>query len=112
VLTDIIDEEWRRDMSKYSRKWRRFMEGRKKLRRDVEPNNVRIDMKKLSHRECEAVKRDLFLIEAALSADGIIVTCDETFRRAIAKIAQSSNELQSITWKNPVTDGSKWLERL
>ena len=112
ALTDPIGEEWRTHTGRYARKWRLSMEGRKKVKRIVNPRPVTIDMRGLPDDDRQAIEKDLCLIEAALSADGMIVTRDETLRRILDKTPKGRKIAASITWINPVTDGIEVFERL
>jgi hypothetical protein len=53
-------------------------------------------------------RKDVPLIEAALRADHIVISLDETAREAF-----SLRELRVITWANPIRDRERmmsWLE--
>ena len=112
VLTKYICDEWNKHMSNYSRKWRRSMLAHRKSLDDIIPKKINFNTKGLSVADLNAIEKDLFLIEAALSADSIIITRDEDLLRRLAKTSQGLELLNSITWINPVTDGIIKLERL
>jgi hypothetical protein len=58
--------------------------------------------------EREAILKDAHLIEAALSADRIVASLDETARTLF-----QTTELNVVTWVNPVSERARikaWLE--
>lgn len=112
AVTDPIREEWNNHMSRFSWKWRRSMAARRKPLQVVNPTQVDLDTSSLSDKERVAVEKDRCLLEAALSADCVIVTRDDALRIALAKTQQGMQLLATITWINPVTDGVAALENL
>lgn len=55
--------------------------------------------------------KDLFLVEAALATDGIIVSRDDVAREYFRRAAAETDRLKSVIWVNPATDDlSLWLE--
>jgi hypothetical protein len=61
----------------------------------------------------EAMKKDLHLVEAALSADKIVVSLDSTARDLFASVCERTKVLRTIVWPPPVeqADVVGWLER-
>jgi hypothetical protein len=112
AVTPEIRDEWDRHMSRFSRKWRRSMAARRKPLQPVTATDLVLDMAGLSENECVAIEKDRCLLEAAVSADRIIVTLDDALRSILAKTPQNAQLLASITWVNPVKDGAEALERL
>lgn len=88
------------------------MAARRKPLQMVNPTEVDLDTSSLSDKERVLVEKDQCLLEAALSADCVIVTRDDALRIALAKTKQGMQLLATITWINPVTDGVAALERL
>ena len=112
VLTAPIREEWKRHMSRFSRKWRRPMAARRKPAEDIVPACVEIGTDSLTDAERRVVEKDRPLLEAALAADGVIVSRDSEFRAALARTPQGARLLDRITWIEPVHDGVQALEGL
>jgi rRNA-processing protein FCF1 len=88
------------------------MTARRKISQFEDPVEVNVDMAGLSHADRDAIEKDLCLIKAALAADGIIVTRDDSLQRALAKTRDGARLLRTIKWLNPVTDGKAAIESL
>ena len=112
AVTPPIREEWNRHMSRFSRKWRRSMAARRKPLKDVVPASVPIDLSMYAKSAREEIDKDMCLLGAALAADRIIVTRDESLKSVLKQRPDGMTLLQSITWINPVTDGAEALEAL
>lgn len=116
VMTDAILEEWRRHMSKYSRRWRRQMYGRR-LVIQIEVNEdetLRGRIDAAVHGDQRAiVAKDVHLIEAAIVADRLVTSNDEKARGVFKDASDRVVDLQQIVWVNPTGDNEepiKWLE--
>ena len=113
--------EWRRhegDERSFARSWRMRMVAAKRL---VRLGDVRDEQLREALREAASIptaqrdmEKDAHLIEAARSADSIVLSCDEKarghFRAACAKVEQ----LRPIHWGNPETEQAEilpWLEK-
>ncbi len=62
----------------------------------------------------EAMLKDVHLLEAALAADCVVVSLDDTALRLFRQAAQEIRNLRKITWANPVTDPQAvedWLKQ-
>lgn len=112
AATPAILEEWNRHISRFSRKWCRSMSAHRKPLQSVEPATVAIDLSAYTDSAREQIEKDLCLLEAALAADKIIVTRDDSLKRALAQRPDGKALLKSIKWINPVTDGAKAIESL
>ena len=118
VMTDAILAEWRNHLSKYSRRWRRRMYGRRRVYRiekDHErDNNLRNRIDQAVHRDQRAiVAKDVHLIEAAIATDRLVTSKDESARRAFKDTSNGVNELKQIVWVNPTRDEETpidWLQ--
>lgn len=116
VMTHAIREEWRHHMSKYSRKWRRQMWGRRRVasiegERD-EQLRERIDGV-VTRDQKAGVAKDIHLIEAAVATDQLVTSRDERARRAFGDAADVVRELRQVVWVDPTRDDEKpidWLQ--
>jgi hypothetical protein len=93
------------------------MEHRKKVHRGLEGGHEglrrRVESVLGAGRSAQAMK-DWHLVVAALGADAIIASLDETARSAFADAAAHVSELRRVTWVNPSKSGEAvgdWLER-
>jgi rRNA-processing protein FCF1 len=112
AVTPTIMGEWNRHMSRYSRKWRVSMAARKKPLQPVPDAKIVLDDLGLSEEDQQTIKKDSCLLQAAFSADRIIVTRDNALRLVLSKTPQGERLLQAITWIDPVVDGVAVLENL
>lgn len=88
------------------------MSAHRKPMQSVEPASVRINLSAYAKRAREEIEKDMCLLEAALGAEKIIVTCDDSLKRALNQQPDGKALLKSIKWVNPVADGPKALETL
>jgi len=79
---------------------------------DVTPVKVTLDMSKFDSKSKDAIKKDIYLIEAALAADGILVTRDDAFYRALKTTPKGQKLSNRIRWLHPIRDGAKVLAQL
>ncbi len=114
VITETIQEEWRRHMSGFARKWLVSMYAKKKVCRceGVPLGQVDEACHELSSTEQDGLRKDLCLVEGACAGDGIIVTRDDAIQAIWRKCHDRLAVPKTITWINPVTDGSQALEHL
>ena len=107
VMTDAILEEWRRHMSRYSRRWRRRMYGRR-LVIQIEVNEDEILRGRIDaavHRDQKAiVAKDVHLIEAAIATDRLVTSKDESVRGVFKGASDQVSDLKQIVWVNPTRD--------
>ena len=116
VMTDAILAEWRHHMSRYSRRWRRRMYGRR-LVIQIEVNEDEILRGRIDaavHRDQRAiVDKDIHLIEAAIATDRLVTSKDESARGVFKGASDGVVDLQQIVWVNPTCDNEtpiEWLE--
>jgi hypothetical protein len=112
VVTPDIQEEWDRHMSRFTRKWRRSMAARRKPVRCLDPANVSLDLDGYATSARSAIEKDLRLLQAALAADRVIVTRDESLRVALEGRPDGAALAGTIKWINPVTDDLQVLRSL
>ena len=88
------------------------MAARRKPLEFVPPATVPIDLSAYRNSAREHIDKDMCLLEAALAADRIIVTRDDSLRSALMERPDGTALCQSITWINPVTEGAEALQTL
>ncbi len=117
VLTPDIVNEWNRNQSGFARRWRVSMEARRKVERiNVAPDvglRQKVEDTSTAQAERDAMRKDCHLLEAALAADKIILSLDDTVRSLFATASQHVGELHEIMWSNPdiLEEGTvTWLE--
>lgn len=105
VLTDAILEEWNRHRSAFARKWLISMFAHRKVDRLVVPADDKLRLMIVratdSNAKQEAMLKDIHLIEAALNADKIVFSIDETAKGYFREATQSIIILRQIAWINP-----------
>ncbi len=118
VMTDAIMTEWRNHLSRYSRRWRRQMYGRRRVYRidqaKERDNNLRNRIDVVVHRDQKAiVAKDVHLIEAAFATDQLVTSKDGSARGVFKDASDGVVELKQIVWVNPACANEepiKWLE--
>ena len=118
VMTDAIMAEWHHHMSRYSRRWRRQMYGRRRVYRiemqKERDNNMRKRIDRAVHRDQRAiVAKDVHLIEAAIATDRLVTSKDGSARGVFKDASDGVVELKQIVWVNPACANEepiKWLE--
>ena len=119
VMTPDIGEEWKKHLSRFSRKWLVSMEARKKVYRapgSVIDDELREKMSDAasSDNERDALSKDTLLIEAALATDCAIAALDDAAFRGFRKAANSVRKIRRIVWVNPNETDERaiaWLEQ-
>jgi hypothetical protein len=114
VMTEAVQNEWNRHMSRFTRKWFSSMVAKKKVHRceGVEVSHVDEACDGLSVTEQDGLRKDLCLVEAACAGDGIVITRDDVVQEIWQKCHNRLRVAKPITWINPVTDGVQALEYL
>jgi len=112
AMTPDIQEEWDRHMSRFTRKWRRSMAARRKAIRRVDPASIPLNLDAYSASAKSAIEKDLHLLQAALAADRVIVTRDDSLRAALDGRPDGVALAGTIKWINPITDDLEVLNSL
>lgn len=117
VMTPEIEDEWKAHQSKFASKWRRYMEGKKKIYRPTNTVNERLRAKlariPVSSTTKAAMLKDIHLIEAALATDEIVISLDEKVRNFFKASAATLGESKTAVWLNPDKEEEApiaWLE--
>ena len=117
VITDAILAEWHHHLSRYSRRWRRQMYGRRRVYRidqaKERDNNLRNRIDAAVHRDQKAIiDKDVHLIEAAIATDQLVTSKDGSARGVFKDASDGVVELKQIVWVNPTGDNEKPIEWL
>ena len=112
ALTDTIRAEWKRHRSRFSGRWWRSMLARRKVSTLISPASITLDTSAYTPANRRVVEKDRCLIEAALAADGVLVTADDEFREALETMPKGKALSDRIRWLHPVRDGVQSLTRL
>jgi hypothetical protein len=117
VLTDDVKGEWRKHRSNFTRSWLVKMVSKKKaiIAGNVQNQELRDKIKHFARtdKQCEAMLKDVLLVEAALATDKIVAARDDTVRNLLSEIADKVIELKYIIWVNPCNKDEQvieWLE--
>ena len=105
VMTEEISDEWFEHQSRFARKWRVRMYGRRRVDRiTLDPNadlTRKLDRLVCTENQREVIVKDLHLIEAARATDRTVTSCDEKVRQHFRNASPTITELKSIVWVNP-----------
>ncbi|MFH1609234.1 MAG: hypothetical protein ABID40_01215 [Candidatus Bipolaricaulota bacterium] len=77
------------------------MTARRKVIRGTTTTSLDIDTKRLAPSEIDALNKDRHLLEAALTADRVIVTRDTNIMSILAKTRKGARLLRDLRWINP-----------
>ena len=117
IMNDKLAAEWDQHAGRFARKWRVAMEKKEKIIHLTDPANLgfrdKIEASMQQNDRVPALK-DAHLIEAALLADGIVVSLEHASKRAFARATGKVEELRSIVWVDPQNNDESpiaWLER-
>lgn len=116
VMTDAITNEWNEHQSGFARRWRFEMTSRRRVLNvsvhAASTVRARVESTAASLKDREAISKDCLLIEAALEADRIVLSLDETVRVLFARATLKVVEMRDIVWVNPTIEDEQcdaWL---
>ena len=112
AVTDEILAEWKKHQSRFTRKWRVSMAARQKPLTHVQPVSTGLDLQTFTPPHRDAVEKDLCLLEAALSADKVIVTRDDKLQKSLESTPEGDRLRGRYVWHNPLTHGEESLRTL
>ena len=118
VWTPEIAAEWKRHASRFSRKWRVQMAGRRKLD-EVEALPVAgLESRIIAGNDPdlfpEKISKDMHLVYAAIATGSPVASHDVAIRRRLKKAMPKAFELQSVVWVDPANYAENpmdWLKR-
>lgn len=113
-LTDKLADEWKDHASFFGASWKAAMARRGKLdRADDRPDpEVRRPARRatLTDVQRDAFNKDIHLLEAALRASGIVVSCDRRLAAIVGEVMRFARKLKSIRFVDPVRESVHDLE--
>jgi hypothetical protein len=116
VMTRDIFAEWKNHRSRLAHVWQRSMVAKRRIIfLEVAPNTKlrhKVGTLPISKRGCEAMLKDIHLIEAALVTDRTAISLDEAVRKLFSTAAISVRELRPVVWVNPANPSEEavtWL---
>jgi len=105
IITIKIKAEWDRHFTNYSLNWYHDMVSRRKteIKTGTELTELekKLDTIEMDEGIREIIRKDLLLIEAACSADQIIISCDEHFKKHFNNFRDQLDFHNEIFWINP-----------
>ena len=105
IITMKIRAEWSRHFTDYSLNWYHDMVSRRKAEiktgTELPELEQKLDTINMDEGIREIIRKDLLLIEAACSADQIIISCDERFKKHFNDFRDELNFQNEIIWINP-----------
>ena len=105
VTTDATREEWHKHQSKFTKTWMASMVARRRICWvEAPPDEVlrrKVEAVTTNEKKRDAMLKDIHLIEAALQADKIVISLDETVRGCFHETALKIGVLREVAWVNP-----------
>lgn len=105
VITNDIQQEWKRHQSLFAKTWLRTMIARKQVSiLNISVNDqlrLKIEKEAINEKKCEAMLKDIHLIEAALITDKIVISIDGTVKGYFQEVAPKVVMLRHVMWINP-----------
>jgi len=111
-------DEWKKHGSNYAQDWLAGMYARKKVvpPEDLAHNEAlrnRLSQAAASDASRAAIEKDAHLVEAALQADRIVISRDETVRGLFRQCCPIVSEIRYVLWANPQIEAEQvvlWLK--
>lgn len=106
AMCQTLMQEWRKHKSIFATKWLASMFARKKVIIIKHNNSTKnlVEQNISSVKEQKIALKDSHLIDAALAADKIIASNDDTARDVFKKLTLANGEIGGIVWLNAVSD--------
>jgi hypothetical protein len=93
------------------------MVARKKFLKVEIPQNQllrnEIEQVALSHKQVEALYKDIHLIDAAVQLDNIVISCDQYLRDILEQVSGEVTVMKDVMYANPVSQTQEiivWLQ--
>lgn len=117
VFSSEITSEWDKHQSVYAREWRVLMESRRKVVKTEKSSwqtriHAAIHSTLLNQKDIAAALKDAHLVDAALQADGLIISSDDVAKSLFVHVSENMREIGHLIWLNPNCDKYDVLEWL
>lgn len=107
-LTDRLADEWREHASVYGATWKAAMARRGKLERAHDQPDLEVRRRAarvpLVGGQRAAFDKDLHLLEAALQAGKIVVSCDRRLAMILGEVKKTARKLRQVRFVDPVAE--------
>ncbi|NDJ76978.1 MAG: hypothetical protein GYB65_12050 [Chloroflexi bacterium] len=122
AMSPTIYDEWRKHWSRFASTWYTQMEKRKRIvRYGYNDNNLEnealrqeIVERARDDGDCDAMLKDVHLLEVALVAENIVTSRDKRVRRLFSHISTHYVDLQEVVWVDPTDPAENcivWLRQ-
>ena len=105
VMSAALEQEWGKHQSRFARLWLIAMENKRRVHHTEIPTQgkLRHQVEHVTEKkaDCDAMLKDMLLIEAAFHTDRIVVSLDETVRNLFHRTSEKIATLTRIAWVNP-----------
>ena len=105
VMSDALEHEWGKHQSRFARMWLVAMEKKRRVHHTEIPaqGKLRHQVERVAEKktDCDAMLKDMLLIEAAFHTDRIVVSLDEKVRNLFHQATEKISALTRIAWVNP-----------
>lgn len=116
VMTDEIEQEWKRHRSGFATSWLATMRSKGKVVTvapvDQEVLLAAVHASELEPRQRTDVEKDCLLVTAAWAADNLVASNDDKVRRLLRQLAANSPEVGRVVWVNPTASEETPVEWL
>jgi hypothetical protein len=105
-MTPLLRNEWKRHQSLFAARWLAEMASKRKVDGIADAPNEALRNEAPARK---SVQKDLYLVEAALVTDKIVISLDELARTELALKTAAE-----VMWVNPVKEGGHviyWLNK-
>jgi len=104
-MSDALEQEWGKNQSRFASLWLIAMENKRRVHHTEIPTQGRLrhQVERVAEKkaDCDAMLKDMLLIEAAFHTDRIVVSLDETVRNLFHQATEKISALTKIAWVNP-----------
>lgn len=105
VMTEPLNEEWRKHQSRFARAWFTSMTARKQVIRlndEYLPElHLAIAAADVPEKDRAAMLKDIHLLEAAVASNHTVLSLDKVVYRLFARLCVHCGVIKQIIWFNP-----------
>lgn len=118
LMNQEIYREWNKHESKFAKIWRVHMISKKRmvLIKDIENKEIRnfVECNIKNELVKKSIIKDLHLVEAALSTDEIVISCDDRMRNHLKTMCNECKSVKRLMWGSPIKisdDLKGWIDK-